>query len=715
MYLPFFAAPNLSVRDRMVEAQPWAFRPEPERLSHVRALKKEARRLWAAKPDTQWQCYSAVGGLNPAIRVGKDNQARVMHGVVIDYDAITTIPTIAERLRSELDVKWHPQFIEITLGGKVRLVWVFEEPLYCMDSRHAEAILERFVRELRLGNLLAGFDAASTKPSQVWTNGGEWHPFEEKPVAKDLVIGVAVDAKFETSAVGEIPLEIIAAKVEKDYPGRFGGEFKLDALGMRFWDPKADNKGGCQVKLDGMLCFTDTVPFRKWADIFGHEWVRDQRKLNLGTAAKDIYFDGRAYYEKIEGLYQPVARHDIVLHLHAVGISNRAAKGRFTTDADDVLHFIQHNQRVYAATPIVHLPHGPVTYKGTRFLNTVNLVFPRDIPGPVVLERDCPFLYPKLQKMFADFGKSWPHFEAWLALFLRAQRNHRIQFGQIVFLCGAPHSGKSFLVQQWLCSLTGGRVENPYRYLTGRTQFNTELLGSPLWSVDDQESPRSHSELEAMISALKGASVSPNQRHEKKFSDGANAPWNGRVIFTLNDEPEDRGILPEPKNSTRDKFMFFKVLDGAKNDFFSSNAENEMALEAELPAWRWHFLNCPLHPDVVERSRMGVRSYYDKDVLDQAIRQSPSATFRNLLGKWISEDAFWQDGKQRFADFRDVDLGQLLLKSVATSEMASGWKPEKIRHSLLSLSRVPGSGVELMSHNPEVFRLHRELLEFQKP
>src|SRR5438309_2495325 len=155
--------------------------------------------------------------------------------------------------------------------------------------------------------LLPGYDAASQKPTQVWTNGGEWYEITKTPLSWELICGVAADAGKKCDfAHAEIPLETVAAEVARRFPGKWQGEFKLDALGVRFWDETADCPTGCQVKPDGMLCFTGTKGFVYWREIFGIDWTNEQRALHLGRAAGDTYFDGRGYWQCVGGVWRSV-------------------------------------------------------------------------------------------------------------------------------------------------------------------------------------------------------------------------------------------------------------------------------------------------------------------------------------------------------------------------------------------------------------------------
>ena len=111
-----------------------------------------------------------------------------------------------------------------------------------------------FAKKFKLATLLPGYDANSEKPALIWTNGGEWYEFQAAPLPWSLIFGMALDAsKCLTPQRSDMPIEAVAAEVEKKWPGRWQGPFEVGATGVRFWDDSADNSTGCQVKPDGLL------------------------------------------------------------------------------------------------------------------------------------------------------------------------------------------------------------------------------------------------------------------------------------------------------------------------------------------------------------------------------------------------------------------------------------------------------------------------------
>jgi hypothetical protein len=431
----FSTGRNLSDR-ALLQGEPWAWPVTPEQLAEMRGYSKSRRRLVMGQSSTEWNIYSPVVGQDPGRRVAKDNPPALLRGVAADYDVRTPRETVRQWV-AQMEEPLRPQWIETTLSGKVRLVWVFERDVPVMSSLHAEEFMGAFRRRLRLSTALPGYDEASEKPTQMWTNGGEWEPCALRPVPWSALFSVALEAgsRVRQNAAQEIPLALIEQEVQRRWPGRWQGEFTLNAVGVRFWDDTADNERGCQVKSDGMLCFTGAVPFMSWAALFGARWTEEQQSHNLAQAAEGIYFDGRMYHRlDAHGFWQQVRREDIILQLANSGVSAQREQGASTTDVGRVLAFIQLNNSIDGAAPLIFgKPNTVVECHGRRVLNTSRLKLLEPAPGKCGPEH-FPFIHHWLRSVVRPSPGLLP-FEslmAWMARYYRALRESKPALGQVV-------------------------------------------------------------------------------------------------------------------------------------------------------------------------------------------------------------------------------------------------------------------------------------------
>jgi hypothetical protein len=693
--LPFFQTTNLRAKT-MTEGAPWDFLPAEEVLATVRAMPKAKRREWIAQPGTVWNIYSSVGGVAPNLRVSAENPPACLRGIAADYDVQIPIAEV-ERYLSKTKAAYLPNFIEITHSQNIRLVWVFEREALIVNSKHCAAILESFFEFIGARTILPGFDEHSLAPAEVWTNGGAWLDFNEAPLPWAVVFGLLTDASKKLAPTGvEIPLAIIEEEIKLRFPGRWTGPFEPEATGVRFWDPAADSPTGCQVKPDGMLCFTGRTPFMDWGQIFGAAWAGKQRVLNLGTTAAGLLFDGRFYWRENAGQWQSIVREDILLTLRASEISTKIARGQTASDADRVLHHVQTVNRVAGAGPLVNYPRGLITIDDRRLLNTCSIVA---LPPSEKLDSgpaDFPWTWEFIHGLFdhPELG-ALDHFLAWFQRAYRSFLNHKREMGQAVFLCGPKDNGKTLLCYHYLKPMLGNKCANPYAFFTGATNFNAELFEAYLVAINDEEAPINEAAQNKFLNRLKSWVVNPEHAFQKKFHDVLNMPHTGRMFSTLNDDPKSIGLLCEVNENTADKMCFFGSRPRPADKPFPGRDALEALIAAELPFFARWLLNWTPPSEVLSQDRMGVKSFFDPHVLELSIQQSPANGFAELVELWCQDGAYWHKPTVKEWCGSATDLVTQISNVDHLRPASRDWTVRLAARALTTLSRIPKTGFYL--------------------
>jgi len=700
MALPKFAVAKNLVDPHLVEGAPWDF-TVPDEANALKRMPKAKRRLELLKSSTAWSVYSSVIGVAPGLRVSKSNPAKLLRGLVVDYDMVSVPDTVVAYV-NQMAAQNQPAFFETSLGGKARLVWLFERPILVPSTEFCQELIKTFLDKLGAPTLLPGYDPASTKPTEMWTNGGTWMTLAEdgsqpNVLSWEFCFGVVCEVSKKTSlfANGEIPLTAIAEEVQKRWPGRWPGDFQIDAQGVRFWDPKADNSTGCQVKPDGMLCFTGNEPFVKWEQLFGRQWCEEQRILNLGRAGKDIFFDRRNYWELANGVWKTFSRVDVLLRLTGRGLSDRTPKGATQSDAARVLDHIQQVNCIDGAAPLINYPIGLVDLAGRRILNTADLAPVLPVAGPTGdPEKDFPWLW-KFHHGFFRHPELLPldHALTWLRRGYSGILGHKRYMGQSVFVCGPRNNGKTLWALHVVAPLLGNRVANPLAYFKGETDFNAELFRASLLCVNDDTAPGSDAERRKMAAKIKGLVVNPQHKYHAKFENPITIDWQGRILITLNDDAGSVGMLTEIESNTRDKNMFF-----ASQSFkgvFPPQDELEAIIARELPYFAHWLLNVYQPPaSVLADDRMGVQSYFDPHILELSNSQTYASNLKELLEVWMDSDGYWMD-EQNSGRWTGTPTSLLscLQTCAACAGMARDWKQQAVAKSLVGLAKQEGSGV----------------------
>lgn len=706
-FLPFFLAPNL-VETSLVEGNPWDFNISDDD-NWPKKLTKVNRRLSLLKPDALWNCYTAVRAFAPNLLVSKTNPPAALRGLVVDYDTVTDVDAVCGYL-DQMPENIRPNFIEVSLSNKIRLVWIFEREVLIPSTEFCIELLKCFFDKMGLTTLLAGYDpVGSLKPTERWSNGGIWYSVKETPLPWDYCFGVVcgVSKKSKLFGQAQIPLEKIAEEIEKRYPGRWQGDFKLDSLGIRFWDETADNPTGCQVKPDGMLCFTGEFPFMKWEQLLGKPWCEEQKILNLGKAGENILFDGKVYWEQQSARWVNVQRPDVILRLKGRGLSDQKAKGETQSDVERVLDYMQQTNRVEGAAPFVNYRPGLLEIDGFRFLNVANLAVTQPVKGkhghP---SRDFPFISTFIRGHFArpEHGPL-DHFLAWLKYAHTAFLNYERHIGQAIFLCGPRNNGKTLLCDRIVTPLLGSRKANPMDYLTGITTFNDELYHAGILTINDEDAPRNDYERAKMLSRLKSFVVNPSHTYHPKFCGKVTIQWTGRVFVTLNDDPSSVGMLAEVNRNTEDKQMFFA--SQAYAGVWPKQKEVEALVNAELPYFSDWLVNVYEPPETVLSTdyRGGVKSYFDPVILELGRQQLYSYNLEELLRAWFRVAAYWADEGNDEWIGTPTDLLTDISSYDPLKSVAREWTQSKVAKALTALSRQKDCGVEFLTETGRDFKI----------
>lgn len=690
-----------------MESSPWDFSPPQAVFTRLASSKKPARTAIIAADG--WDVYSSVGASSISHRISKDNPASTIRGFVADYDAPTTVEAVVQLLGG-VRPEFIPNFIEQSLSRNIRLVWVFERELMAPSAAFAREFMQAFAEKLALPTLLAGYDTRSADPGQVWANGARWFNVKPEPMSWEVVFGIACSVSKKTSLFGsqEVNLSDVADEVNARWPGRWRGEFAIDNLGIRFWDVDADNPAGCQIKPDGLLCFTGRQPFVTWEELLGREWVEEHKVLRLGSAAGEIYFDGRGYWENMRTRWNTLSREDCRLALRTRGLNDKVPRGGTASEVERVLRHIQEENRVDGAVSLINYRPGIVELNGQRFLNITTMRPMTPVGGNWVPETDFPFLWSFMQGHFArPEDRPLEHFLAWLQRFYKSISTYVPLMGHAVFLCGPKNCGKTLLCNRIIAPLVGSAIADPFPYFVGETAFNGDLFNAALLAVNDQDSPRDESERRKLQARVKSFVVNPIHDVNEKFREKKMVSWTGRIFFSLNDDPASVGMLPEVSDGTADKMMFFASQPYAGS--WGSNQEIESILSAELPKFAHWLLN--IHQPgagILVGGRTGVASFYDSEILKLSRQQNYAHNLLELVREWIDVSGFWGDATVDCWAGTPTKLLNEIAFVDSLKEAARKWDAPKVFRCLDTLARLPGTGVDRVPGPDRTFTINRK-------
>lgn len=629
--MKFFAIPNLSSHDVEVVD------PPTSTLSAPLHENKETRRTWQSAVTTQHLFYSACEGWTPGLRVTKENPPYKLHGLVCDYDnkiSDLELGSIVKNAAPELLPTWTSR----TFSGGARLVFEFQEPVFVDNLQLAELFLKELSKELRLENLLPSLDKNLFSLTQYFELGRDWRRIPDaKPIPSDVLGLLFYRAAGKKGIRGEgpnIPIEAVAAEVEKRWPGRINGEFTVGLRTPLFWIDDNIDRIGAQVGDYGMICYSERAgkAFLHWGEILGQKFVRDFEANRIGAAADGLWFDGKHYWRKGEdGYWRHRNKEDAIMWLKGQGISARTGPKETASEAEKVLLLGQEAREVKAAAPIVHDSREVVIINGERYLNisTMKIMQPADNGDPA----NWPWLHDFLWKVWADPQEAQrDHFLAWLQHYYVSCLNGCPAQGQAVIIAGEPSRGKTFLNYQILGRIMGG-YSDATDFLMGKTNFNKENAEVALWPIDDTRGAGSWENKSAFSAALKKHVANPQVRCEGKGVNACTIPWKGRIVVTCNTDKESLDIIPHLNATIKDKLMLFMWGDWQAR--FLPAGRTETVVAKELP----HFLAWlrdwkPPSYVLADNPRYAIKSYHHPTMIREALDASPAARLDEMLQLW---------------------------------------------------------------------------------
>jgi hypothetical protein len=634
--MKIFCCKNLMDRT-MKECLPWEFKPEQDQLptAQIRA-DKDSRQDWYRTLSTVWNFYTFLEGANPNQRIGKDNPARLLHGLAADYDVKLPLARSLEAVDS-MTIK--PQWIETSVGGNARLVWIFPFPVNVDDEGFLRFLLQEGVSWLRLGLLPALDEPAFTEPTRLLCNGAVWHP-TNCPVMPEATLQafiVECGRKYRFNAVeaSSMPLDEVEKKIIEKFPGfSWPGEFVIDSQGPSFWVPNSQSPLSAIVKKDGMFTFSAHAdkPFYPWADIIGSQVIKQFTDGAITMATKDVWFDKKHFWRRKNGRYVQCEKPEMDNFLKvSCRLSSKPDKTGISM-CDMAFNHIYNNE-IAGAAPFVFRPYGILHFQGNRVLNIyVNrVVKPADLSNePAVVWGDprCAFLCRVFDNLF-DPPEQLKYFLAWFKYFYESGLNETPLPGQAVFLMGGAGVGKTLVNREIVGRAVGGFVDAA-EHLTRRNSFDSSLYEVPLWCVDDEtmaESSQSQANFQAM---LKKTTANAEFMSRKKYAVDTMTVWHGRALCTTNLDYVSSRALGSLDNTSQDKISVFRCAEISKMEF-PSRLEIPKIIEAQLPYFLSWLHNWTPPEEVKRDSRYGYYRHHEPTLLVQAYQSSKVAPFKEIL------------------------------------------------------------------------------------
>ena len=612
---------------------------------------KAAYRTYITSSNTRDCLFSGIRGVDQYQRVGRDNKPAAMLAVVTDYDTLLT-EAARKKCTDKLVIK--PNFISTSYSGGTHAVWLLQAPIPLMpNEKMVQALLETIVRKLKLKNAYGPLDGnAFFNPAQYYHAGWDWQIVSTEPIAEAMTIlwfdEAMKKSKFSQSGV-QIPLPHIWEEMKRrGWDSRWDGEFALGARGCRFWDATADCPTAAIVRENGMVCFTGAFPFLSWADIFGSHFIEQYRVNTFGQALSECYVVNNSFYvcSNLHGqdggsnpcLLSYNRQNFELLAMEKYGLSSKPEQEGGDSPIKQLMAKIISYNTLPAACPFIYRKERIIHIQGEPRLNTSFLqVHEPDLSQGHSWGDGFPWIAGFMERLFPDNIQRERFMAAWAYAYRNAYHGHP-RNGHTLFIAGPVGGGKNFLTD-CLFGVSMGGATDASEYILGQTRFNDHLMGMGVWTLNDTVAKGDSRERNLFAKALKKMAANHFHSCEGKFKSATGIFWHGRILVTLNTDPDSLQLLPDIEVSNRDKISLFKTSDEPMRDYDAVTKAN-----AEMGALCSFLLNWEIPEHCVGDARWGVRNYLHPELLAEASNSSSTASFKEILTLFV-QSSFDSDNR----------------------------------------------------------------------
>jgi len=637
--------------------------------------KKEKTEL-LSNVSSEFILYTCAEGIDAGSRVSASNPARLVHGLVVDFDHPFTPERVQEALeRQEQAGLPMPHWMEISLSGRLHVVWFFERPIIAPgDKALWDEILKAVFLRVGASGFYPAADSHSCNVTQVWTASGDstWVNTDDGGlyplVSGDLLDGILDEclSRWETSLCDSLSMtpEQAFEPLKAKFGDRFEweGDFTAGALGPSFFVEGSASPKSAHVKKTGILSYSDHAraagkTFYTWADLLGERAMENYRQKALPERLRGIWTDGTKFWiEPAPGQTQwrQETADAIQQHLKAKrGISSKVGKGEVCSQLDQAMEFLRFSRRVAGATRLAFQPSGVIRSADNDDSQIINTCVGTALPPQADsdhrpwawgegggFETLCHTLEAFLPDDF-EGGRQLDYLLAWLHRFYKAAHEKKMNHGHVLVIVGKPSCGKTFFCEVILAPLFRlcARAET---YLLGEARWNEGLYASGLWFMDDVA--KCDVDPVQLASRLKKELTQTSHNSEEKFQKMVKVNWRGRAAILANPDVDSLQVVPaldDESNTT--KFLLFKASDPDTGIDFSDSDDLAKKITDELPRFAAWLLNRYTMPDYLreKRPRFGFIHYIHpeiKDLLDLANQDFSLVQYLKLWARTVAED-----------------------------------------------------------------------------
>ncbi|HEV7927861.1 MAG TPA: hypothetical protein VGR14_21105 [Verrucomicrobiae bacterium] len=435
------------------------------------------------------------------------------------------------------------------------------------------------------------------------------------------------------------------------------------------------------------------------------------RVLMFTQEVPDLYYEHHRHtfwYKTDGGCYQNITKETALEMLNEAGLSVKKEENGMPSEAHRLLLEVIRTKGIDWTGALAGYPVGVHQVKGINLLVTRSFTLIQPDPED---KTEAPHIMALAHGLYGDKAihlHLWRK-EAYESL-MRGLRNTNM-----AFICVGPtDSGKSLDLDYVTVPLLGGRKANAYSYLSRKTDFNDEQIGSEVHVIDDGNPFETPDARKQFANSIKQEVASNEAWCHPKGKAGFTLPLFRRLCILAN--PDDIALMPELDQSMEDKLIMLEAKPcvmppgclplPARNDIGAREAFVAQ-LRKELPAYiNWLRLLEPATKDFESR-RWGVAAFKDENLVRQLDELSSTKEKHAVIQKTIFRSHDYRASNA--AEIEINDLYELLCEGQHKDRAAKLFRNVRALGSALGhLSRKKEGYDRRESHGESLWHIERD-------
>jgi len=353
------------------------------------------------------------------------------------------------------------------------------------------------------------------------------------------------------------------------------------------------------------------------AEAIETEGVPDEETIGQKAPPPKLCYGRKnhCYWEPVSDCYQSITGDMATVESGLAGMSTTREGG--ISEVDEYLSKVRHENGVEWAGPLAGYKAGLHIINDKPYLATHSFKEIETKPDPG--GDHCQHL---LVMTYGLFGETQADYVlAHLKDSRHCLREGLRMGGLATLIAGDAGIAKTFFIECVVKPALGGRLANVYDYLTKRTPFNKEMIGSEVHLIDDGNPFADREARKEFSNMIKQEVASAGVYCHAKGIDGITLPLFRRFFLVTNTDALE--AMPTLESSLLDKILLFKAHRFMMpedmmplpplNDAAKIRAFQAMLAE-ELPYFLWLVDNKEV-PDEIKAERFGLKAFKNPELM----------------------------------------------------------------------------------------------------